>query len=172
MEKLIFKEKLLLKVILMFLIYVPFSTQAQSVKRQCISSYGSTGKSISGVYLQTVGQPYNSTVSHENNYTFLPGFQQPIVLKVENMDAMPLQGIELKVFPNPTAYSVAIQSVESIEKAVIHVMDLNGHVVLSDYAEKLETYNINCEAWANGTYFITVSDGNQNKNSLKLIINK
>lgn len=159
-------------VFLNLMVCLPFMIQAQSVKRQCISSYGPTVKSNNVTYLQTVGQPYITTASFDKKTSIMQGFQQPVVFKVEKMKTEPLASIKLSVFPNPASSSVLIQSEAIIEISTIYVTDLNGRVIMSDNTLQLQTYIINCETWSNGIYIITVRDMNQNRSSLKLVINK
>ena len=171
-QKTAFHRKIFLKVILILLVWVPYQNQAQSVKRQCISCYGTIVTSGNNSIEQTVGQPYNTIASYENKISVLPGFQQSVVFKVLKTDSGETDGFRLSVFPNPATYSVIIQSMEPIENSTIRVLNLDGKVILSDYAEQLQTYNIDCSAWSSGIYIITVSDKHQIKSSMKLIINK
>jgi len=170
--KLIFQRKVPLKFCLILMVCLPFIGQAQSVKRQCVSSYGSIVTTDNATFSQTVGQPYNTTASYESETAILQGFQQPLVFTVENLNTEDIKSLNLTVYPNPANYSVTIQSEEIIENSIIHVTDLSGKLILSEQVTQLLTYNINCDAWGNGTYIITVSDINENKSSLKLIINK
>lgn len=172
MGKLIFQMKKPLRFYLILLVWIPFNNQAQSVKRQCISSYGAIVTTNNATFEQTVGQSYNTTAFYENKTAILQGFQQPVVFKVENMNSEHIKSLKLNVYPNPADYSVTIQSEELIENSIIRVTDINGKLILSEEATQLLTYNINCDTWENGTYIITVSDINQNKSSIKLIINK
>jgi len=167
-----FYRKIPLVVFLAFFVCIPFSNQAQSAKRQCISSYGTSITDNGVAYMQTVGQPFSTIASSEIKTSAFQGFQQPVVFKVEKLKSLPSRSLNLSIFPNPATYSVSIQSGEIIENSVITVMDLTGRVVMTDNADQFQTYSINCETWANGIYIITVSDKYQNKSLSKLIINK
>ena len=157
---------------LILLVCIPINSQAQSVKRQCVSSYGATIASNNIICMQTVGQPFNTIASFKNKTPILPGFQQPVVFKVETINSSLLKTLNLNIYPNPASYSVTIQSGKLIENSIICVTDITGKVIMSDSAIQFHTYSINCEAWANGIYIITVSDKNQNISSIKLTINK
>ena len=172
MKKFTFLRKILLRFCLVLLVFIPINNQAQSIKRQCISSYGAIITTDNTAFMQTVGQPYNTGASSGNTTAILQGFQQPVVFNVEAINSGPLKNLYLNVFPNPAAYSVTIQSDESIENSLIKVTDLNGKIILSEQVTQLRTYDINCGAWKNGIYIITVSDKDQNISSLKLTINK
>ncbi len=167
-----FYRKPAFTLILVSFVCLPFLNQAQTVRRQCISSYGAGVTSENVAIYQTGGQAYATSSSSANGFTILPGFQQPLAFKVENVISENLSRLNLKVFPNPAVYSLSIKSSEVIENARIQVMDVQGKVMMSNTVSQLQNYKIDCETWTNGTYFITVSDGNQNKSSLKLIIEK
>jgi hypothetical protein len=167
-----FYRKTPLRVFLVLLVCIPLSNHAQSVKRQCVSSYGTTIAVNGAAYMQTVGQPFSTIASSEIKTSVLQGFQQPVVFNVEQLKSLSPKSLNLSVFPNPATYSVTIYSGEIIENSAISVMDLAGNVIMTANADHLQTYSINCETWANGIYIITVSDRYQNKSSSKLIINK
>ncbi len=170
--KLIFQRKTFFVIYLFLFNCWPLINQAQSVKRECISSYGIIVTNENATFGQTVGQPYNTKAFYENETSILQGFQQPIVFKIENIDIKDTKKLNITVYPNPANYFITIQSKEIIEKSVILVTDLNGKLIFSEQVTQLLTYNLNCETWKNSTYIITISDINQNKSSLKLIINK
>ncbi len=172
MKILSFNRKKPLKVFLLFLIFIPFSIQAQLVKRQCISSYGTSSTSSKSTLIQTVGQPFNTDGLSENSTTIFQGFQQPITIRVEQMESKPFRDLKLSIYPNPATSSVIIQSDEIIENSIIRVTDLAGKVIMTYNANQLQVYTISCETWARGIYIITVSDNHQSINSSKLIISK
>lgn len=171
MRNFTFQKKILLLICLILWIAIP-SNQAQSVKRQCVSSYGATAATGNAVLMQTVGQPYHTTASSGNSTAVLQGFQQPVTFKVETIPPGPFKNLALAVFPNPASYSVTLQSDEQIENAFIEVTDLNGKVIVSEQVKQFQTHGLSCGEWGNGTYLITVSDNNQNISSLKVTINK
>ncbi len=169
---LLLQSKLILIAFFLSLVGQSFCLQAQSVQRQGISSYGVTGISGSTILMQTVGQPYTTSSSYGDNTALLPGFQQPIVFKAENMDALPLNRVYLNVYPNPANFYVTIQSGEVIENAFIRITDMQGRTILDHHLTQLQDHTINCESWANGIYIMTVSDGSQIMSSQRLIIRK
>jgi len=171
MKKFTFQRKILLLISLILLVCVPYN-QAQSVKRQCISSYGAVIMTGDAVFMQTVGQPFNTVASSGNSTEVLQGFQQPVVFKAEAIHSGPLKSLNLNVFPNPAAYSVTLQSDESVENSLIEVTDLSGKMILSEKVTQLQVYDMNCGAWKNGIYIITVRDNDQNISSIKITINK
>lgn len=167
----IFYRRLAFVVILFSFACLPSLSQAQSVRRQSISSYGGVA-SGNGTISQTGGQPYATSGSSANGFTVLPGFQQPVSFAVEHVIQQSLRRLDLKVYPNPAVYSLSIESNEVIEQASIQVVDIQGKVMLSELVSQLQQYKIDCETWKTGSYLITVSDGKQSKSSFKLIIEK
>lgn len=171
-KNLTFLKKIPLSAGLIFLIFMPFKNQAQSVKRECISSYGAFAAAAGASFGQTAGQPYNTTASFATTTAILQGFEQPVIFRVVTIHSELSKDLNLNVYPNPAVYSVTIQSREPVENAIVSVNDLSGKLIYSEKLEALHLYEINCDAWKNGIYIITVSDKNKNKSSLRLTINK
>ncbi len=172
MKNLKFLWKIPLVFCLILLICMPFSNQAQSVKRHCISSYGTIITTNNASFEQTVGQPYSTVFCSGNETAILQGFQQPAVYRVEPVNSELLKLLNINVYPNPAVASVAIQSNGVIDNAIIQVTDINGRLILSEQVIQLQMYDINCAAWENGIYIITVCDKNQNISTFKLTITK
>jgi len=159
----------MLMVLLLPLFLAPFGIMAQSIKRQCISSYNVSNASSNFIVLQTVGQPYSTTLSDRN---VLQGFQQPISFKASKKNDALVNCLEIKAFPNPAKQWVTIQSSTSAEISKIQVMDITGRSIFLDNNITLEDYKLDCSKWSNGIYIITVTDFQKQKSSLKLIISK
>ncbi|MBN2272888.1 MAG: T9SS type A sorting domain-containing protein [Bacteroidales bacterium] len=171
MKKFQFQRKILMLLIMIFLILVS-ENQAQSVKRQCISSYGVMAIAGDAAFAQTVGQPFNTLASSGNSAAILQGFQQPVMFKAEAINSGPLKNLNLNVFPNPATYTVILQSDKTLEKSRIEVTDLAGRIILSEQVTQLQQFELNCGSWKNGIYIITVRDDDQNISSIKVTINK
>jgi hypothetical protein len=157
---------------LIFILCIPFQNQAQSVKRESVSCYGSIAAISNTPLEQTVGQPYNSTASFHNKGSVFPGFQQSAIFKAELIKSPQGNSLKLKVYPNPATATVIIQSMEPIENSIVRVLNLKGEIILDENAGQLINYTIDCTKWSSGTYIITVSDSYYQKRSTKLIINK
>jgi len=166
------KKKCLLYGILSVLVWLPYNGFAQSVKRQCISSYGSVVFTDNLTIGQTAGQCYNTSGKSENKIAISQGFQQPNTFSIEDISSNSFRNLNLLVYPNPTSYSFTIESEEEIEQSYIQVVDINGKQILSEKVSNLLSHNINCESWTNGVYIITINDALQNSKTLRLIISK
>lgn len=166
------QKKLLRLGIVIIIIWFPNNNFAQSVKRQCISSFGSSVLIDSISIGQTAGQSYNTNGISENRTAILQGFQQPKTFAVEDISDPSLKNLKLSVYPNPASFSITIKSEEEIEQSIIQVVDINGKYVFSEKVSNLIIHNINCDAWGNGVYLITICDSEQNSKTLRLIISK
>ena len=66
MKKEMIQSKIPLPVVLILMFGIVLNLQAQSVKRESISCYGSSVMAKSGTIAQTVGQPYNTTAGYDS----------------------------------------------------------------------------------------------------------
>lgn len=172
MKQIKLKQKWLLYGSIVASICISNNSFGQSVKRQCVSSYGAVGTTDNVSISQTAGQSYHTMSTSENKTAVLQGFQQPKTFAVEDISNNDLKNLNLLVYPNPASYSVNIRSEEEIIHAFIQVVDINGKYVFSEKVSNLQVHTLNCESWVNGIYFITITDSAKNFKSLKLIISK
>ena len=142
---------------------------AQSLKRQAISSYGSSGLTENIVVSQTAGQNFHTALG-SIGVTVSQGFQQPVLFSVKEIEDPVFKNLNILVYPNPASHSVTITSEEKIEQSVILVSDINGKYLLSEKVQNLFSHTIYCGSWANGVYLITISDSKRNMKTLRLII--
>jgi len=144
---------------------------AQSIKRQCISSYGSSVVTENILISSTAGQSFNTAVSSAA-VTVSQGFQQPNTFSLKEISNPALNNLNLLVYPNPASRSITITSEKEIEQSVIQVTDINGKYLFSEKVPNLLSHTINCASWVNGVYLITIYDSLQNTKTLRLIISK
>jgi hypothetical protein len=161
----------LLCCILALLSSLPSDNYAQSIKRQVISSYGSSGMSDHVFIGQTAGQSFNTTMSI-NGVTVSQGFQQPVTIALEEIEDQVYTDLNVLVYPNPATRSITISSKEEIPSSFIQVTDINGKYLLTEKVQNLYRHQIDCALWASGVYFITIFDAHQNNKTLRLIISK
>ena len=156
-----------------FVILIPLTiaVHAQSIKRQSVSSYGSSSITENVLISQTAGQSFNTDVSLIG-VTVSQGFQQPITYSVKDISTPAIQNLNISIYPNPTRNSVTISSKEEIERAFIAVSDINGKYFFSEKVPNLSTHTIYIGSWSNGVYLITIYDSANNKKTLRLIISK
>lgn len=150
---------------------LPLNSYAQSIKRQTISSYGSSVVTENILIGQTAGQSYHTAVS-VGGTTVSPGFQQPQLFSLKEIGDPVFRTLDVMVYPNPASHSITISSENEIEQSIIRVTDVNGKYLLSAKVPKLLSYDMNCAAWANGVYLITIQDSQKNTKTLRLIISK
>lgn len=153
------------------LITLPLNNYAQSIKRQSISSYGSSVVTENVLIGQTAGQSYHTAVS-VNGITVSPGFQQPQLFSLKEIGDPVFRTLDVLVYPNPASHSITISSETEIKQSIIRVTDVNGKYLLSEKVPNLFSYTMNCASWANGVYLITIQDSLKNSKTLRLIISK
>ncbi len=152
---------------LSLLVIWPFITNtgnAQSIKRQCISSYG-VGGTIHGTYFnQTIGQPFLTSTFQSSDLRINPGFQQSIFYRVNEERPEEVETTVLNVYPNPAQTTINIAFINNIpEKFYIKVVDMNGRVMFDKYFIETGTKTIDCNEWTEGFYVVSVFDQEQQK---------
>lgn len=154
-----------------FAVFTALSNEgdAQSLKRQVISSYGSSGVAENIWFGQTAGQSFH-TAAGSIGVTVSQGFQQPVLFSLKEIGDPVFKNLNILVYPNPASRSVTITSEEEIEQSVIAVTDINGKYMFSEKIPNLSSHTIQCASWANGVYLITIYDSKQNLKTLRLII--
>ena len=138
-----------------------------SLQRATIGSIG--GSSIDNGILvrQTVGQPYGTITSSNNELVYRPGFQQPLFLIINVR-----QSIQASIFPNPAAESINIETSVPIYQAYITILDAAGKTIKRFDYEELKICQIDCTTLTNGTYFLIISDNKSDLSTHKLIISR
>ncbi|WP_242092241.1 T9SS type A sorting domain-containing protein [Aestuariivivens sediminicola] len=167
-EKLEFKMGLFsLSIVFMLLSSYGYS---QTVIRQSISSYGTTTTGDDHYYAQTIGQSFN-TQSVENSRV-MQGFLQPVSIKIEKVAQEDVEELDIKIFPNPSRYSVTLKSSDALNEAVILISNVQGHIIYNQKILNLEEHVINCSTWATGLYLLKIQDDRNKQSVSKLIISK
>jgi len=150
----------------------PLNIQAQTVRRQSVSSYApAAGQGITALE-QTAGQPFSTLACEEITTPLRQGFQQPLRLKSVIMQPGRSAGLQLSLHPNPSEGPVQLRIFGQPENAEIKILDCTGRLLLSKNGPWTGSFNINCSEWAEGVYFIIVTDHNNRIGTSKLIINK
>lgn len=135
------------------LLFISCACFSQSLERQTISPYGSSGSSDNITVRQTVGQPYHTVTNHTTGVSYRPGFQQPI-LSFEKITS----GLSVKVFPNPAFYYFDIKADKTLQNVKITINDMAGKTIYENEIPELETFKVDCAQWAGGAYIITITN--------------
>ncbi|WP_242156253.1 T9SS type A sorting domain-containing protein [Aestuariivivens sediminis] len=143
---------------------------AQTIARQSVSSYGSTSSVGGHSYAQTVGQAYNT--QHIENLNATQGFLQPVSYKIVPVEQDAFEALDLKVFPNPSQYSITIKSNLVLKEAFIMITNVQGHIIYEQHIQSIKEHRINCSTWATGIYLLQVQNENNKRSVSKLIISK
>ena len=133
---------------------------AQRIRRETISSFGSSN-TIDGLPIrQTVGQPFSTVTFMDGNLGIHPGFQQTVFYgrKIETADLQQ----KISIYPNPAAAYIRIESSESIQHGTIKVMDMNGKSILNKKVPGSRDFMLGCNDWPDGLYVIRILDTDKN----------
>lgn len=143
------------KMIFLFLtafLFLNGMAQAQSVKRQVISSMGSSGTDNSQVNY-TVGQPYGTNVFKIKELSFRPGFQQANQ-ELENQKDQKIP-FNFKAYPNPANRSFSIGHDSNKEIVSMKIYSINGSAF---YSLEGNMQKIDCSNWEEGLYIISLTN--------------
>ena len=153
--------KYILVIGLSTLLFCEVSGQAQTIKRQTISSCGGSvnamvgDKSIS--VQQCIGQSSAIGTFATNNTVLRQGFIQPNdKMKINTKKEV----LEFTVYPNPFTSSIRVQlSEEPIHELSITVHDIIGKIVMSETKEPETNLVFDYSELQTGSYIITISNG-------------
>jgi hypothetical protein len=156
--------------VLLLMTILSGSVRAQTLQRECAASAG-TVATVEGILIsQTVGQCYVTTGYSGQDFSLLPGFQQPpVVARLQNH---PADFFHLTLHPNPASYYFLLESDITLEDADFRVSDLSGRSVLHERISGLKNITVDCREWSEGVYALTVLDRYGRSRTLKLIVSK
>jgi hypothetical protein len=171
----IMKRSLVLKKIIMgcagFMFLLSASDiHAQSLKRSCISCYGSAVISDQQLILQTAGQIYSTRSSDQEKTIVFQGFQQPISYSFS--EKYFYQNLKFNITPNPAQNSFTLMCPESIYNPYVVITDLAGKNLYTKNIPDVSGHVFNCESWKNGIYYITIQDKNGRSQTNRFLILK
>lgn len=158
--------------LMVMLVILPTSLIGQSVKRQTIGSYGTSGMNNNAIIGQTIGQPFATVIYSDSQVSFAPGFQQPMSYKKNTVSPL-LDLMSVDVFPNPAQHGFKIESQEPLQDAKIQIADIQGRLIMSKQIAEFESLTVNSSSWESGVYFITIlTKDSELKSCNKVLITK
>jgi hypothetical protein len=144
--------------------------RAQSLQRECAASAGSAA-SVEGIFIsQTIGQCYVTSGYSGQDFSLLPGFQQPTVFA--RMPVASNAFFHVSLHPNPAAYSFVLESDIGLEDADFRVVDMSGRMIVHEKISDLKNLTVDCREWPEGVYALSVLDRYGRSRTLKLIVSK
>lgn len=138
---------------------------AQSVKPEVIASAGDYFTSTNNTMSWTLGECITETYTSANN-KLTQGFQQS-TYSITAVIQLAFKGISVKAFPNPTTdfINVSVETTGGSQiKYSVELFDLQGKKLM-DENTKVKSIQLDMSGYANGTYFLKVTD--QGKNLLQ-----
>lgn len=158
------KKKCLVFLVLTILFF--HSINAQSIQRQTISSSGNSVNNGKNLVRQTIGQPYQTPATYNNEVTYRPGFQQP-VFKMEAIQS----SFAINVYPNPASFFLNLSSDKLLDNVKIVIHNELGKIIYETELGNFQKHQIACNTWANGAYFLTITN-NDKFYSSKIILQR
>jgi hypothetical protein len=157
------KKKFL--IVIPFLFYIAFSTNAQQV----ISSGGDFHQNSGGSVVFTIGEGISETFLNSNNI-LTQGFNQS-KLSVSAIEDIKKVDYTINAFPNPTSDYIIIKlENKSYENMNYQIFDMQGKMLKHDMLIGAET-KISFQNLPSSTYFIKIFEGDQAIKSFKIIKN-
>ncbi len=150
-----------------FLLIASTALQAQ----QSLNTSGGDATGSGGTVAFSVGQISNQTSG--SGTTVATGVQQPYEISIiTSLGEINQLHIEMKVFPNPTTDQVNLQIEDYSSKTLSYqLIDMKG-AVLENKTISENNSIINMEEKAAATYFLRVSDQENNFQTFKIIKTK
>lgn len=137
-----------------------------------VNNGGSNG---ANTYSNNISNPALSSIIYTNGTYNCP--QTNLILRLANAEmnsdeeSVGEEG-NIGFYPNPTSGKLIISGTEESERLQVRLLDMTGKTI---YLKTLITSNYKCNIdldFEQGIYMINISDGNNNKLTRKLIINK
>ena len=126
--------------------------------QEVVTTAGSYGETASGSLSWTVGEPVIETITDGTN-TLTQGFQQS-KLTVTAINDLKVSGIELSVYPNPTA-DYLVLSIDDVKtnrrssQLSLQLYDMNGKLLQNGKITGNET-SIDMSNFIPGTYILKI----------------
>ncbi len=154
--------KYLICIIVVFVFWGTTEITAQKVT----SAGGGTATAAGTQVSWTIGEPIIATATDGKN-TLTQGFQQS-KLTVTAIDEIQVTGLEIKVYPNPTADFVTVHFSKTPENPGYLLFDLSGKLLKQTKIASTDT-KIEMSGYAGGSYILKLNDGQQPLQSFKII---
>ncbi len=148
--------------VLILLAIATGSVSAQTV----FSANGGTATAAGTQVSWTVGEPVVATVSDGNN-TLTQGFQQS-KLTVTAIDDLQVQGVEIKVYPNPTSDYVTVHFSNNVKNPAYLLFDLSGRLIEQKNIESTDI-KIDMSGYSGGSYILKLRTAEQPLQTFKII---
>lgn len=137
-----------------------FFAGAQSLTPTVVATSGDYFATSSVNLSWTIGEIVTDTYIGTNNQ-LTQGFQQPTASFASVEDFAP--EISISLYPNPTQSWVNLEIENSSENLNVKIMDLTGKIIYTDIYQAESVKKINLENFANGIYFLEISNSKNEK---------
>lgn len=137
----------------------------QTTSPEVIASSGDHFTGTNAQLSWTIGEVASDSYSNGTNQ-LTQGFHQTN-LTVTGIDVLN-SDYAINIFPNPTTEQISIKVADNNEKLNIEIFDINGKSIIRKTLNNQTSINV--QEYANGTYFLKISnEKNQLINSSKIL---
>ena len=143
------------------------SAQDFSYCRAVVSSAGASAERNNRQYDYTIGEAVIGTLTNNAGTKQLTqGFQQPDDCSTVSLSNQENTALEALIYPNPTSgfLHLQLEGSKNFTDLSYQVFDINGRAMLKGEMSVLDFAEIDCTAFAEGTYFLVF----QNKTGQRL----
>lgn len=138
-----------------------FSSKAQFIERQLISSFGNLSETPELIISATGGEISIQTI-RSTDIIFTVGFQQPNPGDIVSTDDPGLRVLEIILSPNPMLQNFNICFETNLDfEAYYSIWDAEGKSIIRTtpfQLNSISTLRIDCSSWEGGSYYLTIYD--------------
>lgn len=138
---------------ILFLFIQPIN--AQSLKRQSLSSIGSSIDKNGYFIRQTIGQASNTQIFTGQNYSLRQGFQQPQSLSNGKTKDVPCS---VSLYPNPAHSNsdINIDLGSIVQNYDFYITDMEGKILLKEFNLTQDRFKLKLPLLSQGVYLLII----------------
>ncbi|MBK9981591.1 MAG: T9SS type A sorting domain-containing protein [Saprospiraceae bacterium] len=142
---------------------ITFTSFSQSISPQILGSAGTHFTGSNAQLSWTIGEPVINTLDNGSNI-ITQGFHQTLLI-ITAIEEQSIEGVNVKVYPNPTSNLVIINLVNNLKDLKLELFDMTGkllHWNLFGFSEGNVQFSLKDYASANYLLRIYAVDGSVN----------
>ena len=158
-------NKITLLIAIFFLLLINYSTH---FSQENTNTAGGESTGANGTISYSIGQPFYSEVSNQDNYV-IEGLQQPYEISVISGIEINSINLTISAFPNPTTNYLNLEYDDLPKNDTYYsIMNLDGTLIMNGIIKNMST-KLDISDLPNSTYFVTIRDNKSILKSFKII---
>lgn len=158
-------NKITLLIAIFFLLLINYSTH---FSQENTNTAGGESTGANGTISYSIGQPFYSEVSNQDNYV-IEGLQQPYEISVISGIEINSINLTISAFPNPTTKYLNLEYDDLPKNDTYYsIMNLDGTLIMNGIIKNMGT-KLDISNLPNSTYFVTIRDNKSILKSFKII---